>query len=76
MYCRFIYSIGGYDGSTALSVVRRAEILNPSESPLIISIDINVLSGVNSSFAPGFYSWVVSAVYDAAGMKVLNMLHF
>ncbi len=64
---RYIYVIGGHDGTSATKTVHRARILNPAEVPQI-SIDVNILTGaVTSNLTAGFWVWSVSALFPANG---------
>jgi hypothetical protein len=57
---RFIYAVGGFDGSKAVDAVERSEVLNPAESPQINDADLNP-DPVNG-LAPGLYFYRVAAV--------------
>lgn len=57
----FVYAIGGYDGTAAVTTVSRAKILLPSEAPVVTATKVS-LGGM---LARGSYYYRVSAVLDA-----------
>lgn len=60
---RFIYHVGGFDGTAAVRDVYRAEILDPLNVPTVSDVDVR-LDAV-SGLAPGLYSYRVAAVMGA-----------
>lgn len=58
---RFIYIVGGHDGTSAVADVARATILDPLDSPDIV--DISVQGGEGAGLGPGIWYYRVSAVF-------------
>lgn len=62
---RFIYVIGGNNGTSTANTVYRAEVLNPLDSP-VLDIGVDVVSG-NNSLAPGLWFYRVAAIFPEGG---------
>jgi hypothetical protein len=60
---RFIYVVGGFDGTNALKTVERAEVLDPAESPQITDADLN--PDPTNGLQPGLYFYRIAALMDA-----------
>jgi hypothetical protein len=60
---QFIYAIGGSDGTTALSSVERARILDPLDVPELPDLD---LTPARSGVAAGTWVYKISGVREAA----------
>jgi len=58
---RFVYAVGGFDGTQALASVERAALLDTSARPEIT--DLDVLAGTQG-LGPGVWYYRVSAVLD------------
>jgi hypothetical protein len=58
---RFVYLVGGNDGTTAVRAVHRAEILKPEDSPEIVDVDIHL--GEGSGLGGGVWYYRVSAIF-------------
>jgi hypothetical protein len=59
---RFIYLVGGFDGTSSLKTVERAEVLDPAEAPQIDDADL--VPDPTDGLATGLYFYRVSAVLD------------
>jgi len=59
---RYIYVLGGSDGTNALASVERARILDPLEVP---QLDIDDILPADTGLDAGFWIYRVSAVFDA-----------
>ncbi len=65
---QFVYVTGGNANSAAATNnVYRAQILSPLAVPTVTNVDfsVDITKSQNTSFAPGFYAYQVSAVFDA-----------
>ncbi len=60
---RFIYLVGGNDGSGPVSTVYRAEILDPAHAPEIY--DLYIETATSGGVGPGLWYYRVSAVMEA-----------
>jgi hypothetical protein len=60
---RFVYLVGGNDGTSAIDSVLRAEVLRPGDSPAITDVDIRL--GDGSGLAGGVWYYRISAVFPA-----------
>ncbi|HNN53287.1 MAG TPA: hypothetical protein PKO07_19810 [Pseudomonadota bacterium] len=61
---RFLYAVGGFDGTAAVKDVYRAEILNPLFAPQVTDVDVKYNATVG--LLPGIYTYRVTAVMGAA----------
>ncbi len=61
---RFLYLVGGFDGTAAVKDVYRAEILNPLFAPQVSDVDVRY--NLTVGLAPGIYTYRVAAVMGAA----------
>lgn len=61
---RYIYLVGGSDGTTALDTVWRAQVLDPAEAPEIT--DIAVERGMGAGLGEGVWYYRVAAVRPAS----------
>ena len=61
---RFIYLVGGYDGTKSLSSVLRSQVLDPAQAPQLNDADLT--PDPTNGLAPGLYYYRVSAIMDAA----------
>lgn len=59
---RFIYLLGGHDGTNAVNTGWRALILDPLDAPRVTDLSVVVGQGL----APGRWTYRVSALYDSA----------
>lgn len=57
---RFLYAVGGFDGTAAVSDVYRAEILDPLSAPQFANVDVR--PNLTQGLAPGLYTYRISAV--------------
>jgi hypothetical protein len=62
---RFVYLVGGYNGTRTIATTMRAQVLDPLEVPVV---DISIDLFPNSTLGSGLYLYVVSATYDAADL--------
>ncbi|MGE5181469.1 MAG: hypothetical protein ACM31C_05385 [Acidobacteriota bacterium] len=60
---RYIYVVGGNDGTGAVQTAERGLILSPTESPEITDVDFQLTS---TGLDPGTYHYRVAAVFDAS----------
>ncbi|MFT7520100.1 MAG: hypothetical protein ACI9MC_002244 [Kiritimatiellia bacterium] len=60
---QFIYLVGGHDGTTALSTVWRAQILEPDRVP---RFDELTVAGFDSDLDDGAWTYRISAIYTHA----------
>ena len=64
---RFIYLVGGNDGTVAVNTVLRAEVLDPTRSPEIVNLDFTPdasMSFVAPGVPPGIWNYKVAAIFD------------
>jgi hypothetical protein len=59
---RFIYLVGGHDGTSSLNQVLRAEVLSPSNAPELNDADLT--PDPNDGLSPGLYFYRVAAVLN------------
>jgi hypothetical protein len=64
---RFVYLLGGHDGTTATNTLLRASILDPLAGPEIVDIDA-ALSDGKVGLTKGLYYYRVSALRPAADL--------
>jgi hypothetical protein len=57
---RFLYAVGGFDGSAAVKDVSRAQILDPLDTPAIGDVDVHF--DRTQGLDPGLYIYRISAV--------------
>ncbi len=57
---RFLYVVGGFDGTAASKAVYRAELLDPLNAPQFSDVDVR--PDMTQGIAPGVYSYRISAV--------------
>jgi hypothetical protein len=62
---RFIYVVGGHDGTTATNTVYRAQVLDPLATPEVVDIDAALGDGTNG-LGGGLFHYRISAIFDAA----------
>jgi hypothetical protein len=61
---RYVYVLGGSDGTGPLASAERAMILDPVEVP---TIDVDDIAPSDAGLAPGAYVYRVAAVFDPGG---------
>lgn len=61
---RFIYAVGGFDGTAAIKEVYRSEILNPLAAPQVTDADVRY--SATNGLGAGLYTYRVAAVLGAA----------
>jgi hypothetical protein len=61
---RFIYLIGGHDGTGSLDKVLRAEVLRPTDAPQLNDADLT--PDVNDGLSPGLYYYRIAAVLNSS----------
>jgi hypothetical protein len=59
---RYVFVIGGHDGTAPIKDIHRAEILDPLKAPKITDVDLRYASN-QAGLAPGSWTYVVAAVY-------------
>ena len=57
---RFLYAVGGFDGTAAVATTYRAELLDPLDAPQFSDVDVRVDQA--QGLAPGLYVYRISAV--------------
>lgn len=57
---RFLYTVGGFDGTAAVSSVYRAELLDPLSAPQVSDVDVR--SDMTQGLPAGVYTYRISAV--------------
>lgn len=67
---RFLYAVGGFDGTAAVQNVYRAEILDPLNAPQLTNVDVR--PNLTQGLAPGLYTYRISAVLGAADPNNAN----
>ena len=69
---RFVYLVGGFNGTTAVNTVWRAQILDPLEAPVISSsLGLELGDGVDG-MPVGTYVYRVAALFDASYDDIPN----
>jgi hypothetical protein len=58
---RFLYLVGGNDGTSAIADVSRAEILDPAQAPIVT--DLSARRGMGMGLGAGVWTYRVAAVY-------------
>jgi hypothetical protein len=61
---RYVYLLGGNDGTGPVNTAERALVLSPLETPEITDVDLALES--SKGLEPGLYQYRVSATFDAA----------
>ena len=61
---RFLYAVGGFDGTAAVKDVHRAELLSPLLTPQFSDVDFTYNPSVGLS--PGIYTYRIAAVLSGA----------
>jgi len=61
---RFVYMVGGHDGTSATDTLLRAQILDPLAAPQIVDLDATLGDGSNG-LGRGLWLYRVSAVFPA-----------
>lgn len=61
---RYIYLVGGNDGTGPVATAERALILSPLETPEVTDLDLKL--DATKGLEPGLYQYRVSATFDAA----------
>jgi hypothetical protein len=61
---RYIFLVGGHNGTDSVSTVERAEILDPNEAPDITDADLVPDAGTNG-LTPGRYFYRVAALFTS-----------
>lgn len=61
---RFLYAVGGFDGTAAQKGVYRAELLDPLNAPQFSDVDVR--PDMTQGLTPGVYSYRIAAVMAAA----------
>lgn len=61
---RFLYAVGGFDGTAAVATTYRAELLDPLNAPQFSGVDVQV--DMTQGLAPGLYTYRLAAVMQAA----------
>lgn len=59
----FLYLVGGHAGTGAVSTVSRAEVLDPSEAPVVT--DLSARRGMGTGLGAGVWIYRVAAVFPA-----------
>ena len=67
---RFIYLIGGHDGTDELDTAYRAEVLRPEDSPTVV--DINAERGGGAGLGAGLWTYRVAAVFPSTDARNPN----
>lgn len=62
---RYVYLVGGHDGSAAQSSVWRAQLLDPLATPDIVDLDLELDEETGQGVGPGLWFYRVSAVFPA-----------
>jgi hypothetical protein len=57
---RFLYAVGGFDGTAAVKDVYRAELLDPLNAPQFSDVDVR--PSLTQGLSPGLYTYRISAV--------------
>jgi hypothetical protein len=60
---RFVYLVGGYDGTTAVDTVWRAQVLDPLDAPQFADLSIDY--GTGTELGGGTWVYRIAALYDA-----------
>ncbi|MFO0579081.1 MAG: hypothetical protein U1A78_34185 [Polyangia bacterium] len=60
---RFLYTVGGFDGTAAVTSVYRAELLDPLNAPQISDVDVRF--DMAQGLDPGLYTYRVAAVMQS-----------
>jgi hypothetical protein len=58
---RYLYLVGGHDGTGPLASVYRAEILDPLDAPVVT--DVGARRGMGAGLGPGVWTYRVAAVF-------------
>ena len=61
---RFLYAVGGFDGTAAVKDVHRAELLSPLLTPQFSDVDFAY--STTSGLSPGVYTYRIAAVLSSA----------
>ena len=67
---RFLYAVGGFDGTAAVANVYRAEILDPLNAPQFANVDVR--PNLTQGLAAGLYTYRISAVLGNADPNNAN----
>jgi hypothetical protein len=62
---RYLYAIGGHDGTAATDTVLRARILDPLAAPEVVDLSVAVLDVPGKGLAKGLWIYRVSAVFPS-----------
>jgi hypothetical protein len=64
---RFVYLVGGNDGTGPVDTVLRAQLLDPLQVPYLT--DVSVLPGAGAGLGGGDWVWQVAALYDPTDLS-------
>ena len=63
---RFLYVLGGHDGTSATTSVNRAEILDPLETPEVVDLDLTLDEDAPMGLRQGLWHYRISAIFGPA----------
>jgi hypothetical protein len=63
---RYLFFVGGHDGTNSVATVERSEVLDPNEAPSVTDADLVPDAG-SSGLSPGRYFYRVAALFASGG---------